>query len=174
MRHDEYQPSKSCPGMPLAKYVWRRGNMSLRGHKGTGQDALVRGATFVLMVSSCVEDLRQLAEAMQEYRSCKLVTVESIEQLAQCVPNSCPALAIVADDADQRGTERALVWVRRSWPRCRSVVVSGTAERQFEIAVRGTGSLLVVRPVSQAEWLAILEFGLGSSKLVTREVGELA
>lgn len=146
--------------------------MGLKGHKGTGQDALVRGATFVLMVSSDAQDVRLVADLMRAYQACALVTYESIEQLVQSVPKGCPALAIMAVDADRAGTDRALGWVRRCWPRVPSVVISEVADTQHEVVVRRAGALYVVRPVSQAEWLAILDIGLRRSEIATAKIRE--
>ena len=144
--------------------------MSRKGHKGNGQDALVRVASYVLMVSSDGELVRDVADLMRAFKACALVTFESVEVLVQSVPRSSPALAILADAEPQGGTERALGWLKRSWPRCRSVVVSAAVDKRMEVAARRCGALYFVRPVSQAEWLAILDIGLQRSEIANSEV----
>jgi FixJ family two-component response regulator len=138
--------------------------MRLRGHKGGGQGALVR-EPFVLMVSRDEEEIRQVTDLLQARAACALMTYESVEELVQNVPTGRAAVAILAGADQPGGADRALRWLGHRWPRCISVVVNEAADRQLEIAVRRTGAMYFVRPVSQAEWLAILDSGLKRSGL---------
>lgn len=136
--------------------------MRLRGHKGGGRGALVQ-ESFVLMVSRDVEEVRQVTDLLQARAACTLVAYERAEELAQSVPRGRPAVVILADADEPSRTGGALRWLSRRWPRCISVVVTAEADKQLELAVRRTGAMYLVRPVSQAEWQAVLDCGLRRS-----------
>ena len=159
------EKARQC-GTPVAMYICRRGNMTLRGHKGDGQGALVR-ESFVVMVSRDGEEVRHVAGLLQGRAACALMAFETAEELVQNVPRGRPAVAILADAGAAGHAEQALLWLNRRWPRCTSVVVNDQTDKRLEMAVRRAGAIFMIRPVSGAEWQAILDCGLRRSGATT-------
>lgn len=139
--------------------------MRLRGHKDDGQGVLVR-ESFVLMVSRDGDEVRQVADLLQARAACTLVAYETAEALVQNVPRSRPAVVILTDAGDVGKAGTTLRLLSRRWPRCISVVVSDEADQELELTVRCAGAMYLVRPVSQAEWQAVLSCGLKRSSAV--------
>lgn len=130
------------------------------------------GQACVVLVSTDVEDLQAVGDELQQLGG-RLVAFNRVEDLQYNPPAGRVVLTILAASGSLQRLSRALSWLRTHRPRCSVLVVGDTGCDRQERVARGGGALYMVRPVSAAQWRAVLEHALPAGVRTSPAAGRI-
>ena len=94
------------------------------------------------------------------------MTYRRAEDMQSSVPVGKVGLVILATEDEPFVTHRTLRWLKRRWPRSAITVVGDTGCGAEELVARQGGANYLTRPVSPAQWLAVLSHAVGATQPV--------
>lgn len=99
-------------------------------------------------------------ETLQLNNSC-LRAYEGLWQLVETPPREHVVAVILATHDDPETIRQALQWARHRWPRCSVTVVGDVGGQGHEMAARENGANFLTRPVTLAQWRAVVRHATG-------------
>jgi DNA-binding NtrC family response regulator len=98
---------------------------------------------------------------MLQVNTRRLRAYESLWQFRENPPREHVAAVILATSDDPETVRQALQWTRQRWPHCSVTVVGDVGGEAHEIAARENGANFLTRPVTSAQWRAVVGHAAG-------------
>lgn len=123
-----------------------------------------RSARFIVMACDDPDEASQVGQELLQLNSGRLRVYDGIWQFMEHPPREHVAAVILATRDDPETMGQTLQWTRHRWPRCSVAVIADTGGDGHEMAARENGANFFTRPVTSAQWRAIVCHATGTEQ----------
>ena len=122
----------------------------------------------ILMASRDQGEAHAVGQEVLKVGSGWLRTYCRTSDLMEYPPNCAVAGVILATGDEPEEIEESLKWARRRWPHCPLTVVADSGGDEHELVARRNGASFLTRPVTAAQWSAIVAHATGMDRFTGR------
>ncbi len=127
-----------------------------RGRTNQPAMRLAKKRLNVALVCAGGCEVQQLAQAVLQSNSGCLVTFQRVTDLLHNSPAGKLSMIIVSSEGQADTLGEGLGRLRHRWPHCPLAVVGGLGSGAHELVARQHAAVYLTRPVTQAQWLALV------------------
>jgi DNA-binding response OmpR family regulator len=113
------------------------------------------------MVCDDDDEAQEIGREISKVNTGCLRTYWDLFDLIETPPQGRIAAVILATRSDPETMRQTLQWMRHRWPRCPVTVVGDVGGEEHELAARENGANFLTRPVTSAQWRAIVDHATG-------------
>lgn len=133
----------------------------MNGRAQQCRDRAIPGCSAtVAMVCRDDAEAARVGQLLEGIGSGSLMTFRRTEDISSNAPRRAVSLVVMTGMSDADITRDSLRKLRRSLPRVALAVIGETSSIELEIAVREAGAIFFVKPVTDEQWVAMLEHAI--------------
>ena len=110
------------------------------------------------------DEPQQIGHEIRQLNNSCLRAFDGVWQFMENPPREHVVAVILATRDDPETMGQALQWMRHRWPHCPVTVVSDVGGEGHEMAARQNGANFLTRPVTLAQWRAVVRHAIGREK----------
>jgi hypothetical protein len=112
------------------------------------------------------DEAEQIGQEISQLNNSCLRAYDGVWQFMESPPREHVAAVILATHDDPEAIGQTLQWTRHRWPRCPVTVIGDVGGEGHEMAARQNSANFFTRPVTSAQWRAIVRHAIGRERFL--------